>query len=196
MPRSSCSGRASISTISGAWRHTSPSAPTPHGPPRPPQRNRLDVVRPRISSSRTGVARRPREVRGMPATSARIGFVGLGHMGGNMAARFLAAGYPVYGEERSREHAQRLIEQGLQWCDTPREVAEAADVLFTSVPDDRVLEEVASEPDGILAGLAAGKTWIDVSTVSPQASRELAERVRAKDAWMLDAPVSGSVPQV
>src|SRR5213078_2999358 len=58
------------------------------------------------------------------------------------------------------------------------------DVLFTSVPDDRVLEEVAAQPDGILAGLAAGKTWIDVSTVSPQASREL------------DAPVSGSVPQV
>ncbi len=132
----------------------------------------------------------------MAATSARIGFVGLGHMGGNMAERFLAAGYTVYGEERSREHAQDLIEQGLQWCDTPREVAEAADVLFTSVPDDRVLEEVASEPDGILAGLAAGKTWIDVSTVSPQASRELAARVRAKDAWMLDAPVSGSVPQV
>jgi 3-hydroxyisobutyrate dehydrogenase-like beta-hydroxyacid dehydrogenase len=132
----------------------------------------------------------------MAATSARIGFVGLGHMGGNMAARFLAAGYTVYGEERSREHAQDLIEQGLQWCNTPREVAEAADVLFTSVPDDRVLEEVASEPDGILAGLAAGKTWIDVSTVSPQASRELAARVRAKDAWMLDAPVSGSVPQV
>jgi 3-hydroxyisobutyrate dehydrogenase-like beta-hydroxyacid dehydrogenase len=107
----------------------------------------------------------------MPATSARIGFVGLGHMGGNMATRFLAAGYTVYGEERSRDHAQDLIEQGLQWCDTPREVAEAADVLFTSVPDDRVLEEVASEPNGILAGLAAGKTWIDVSTVSPQASR-------------------------
>jgi 3-hydroxyisobutyrate dehydrogenase-like beta-hydroxyacid dehydrogenase len=132
----------------------------------------------------------------MAVTSARIGFVGLGHMGGNMAARLLAAGYTVYGEERNREHAQDLIEQGLQWCDTPREVAEAADVLFTSVPDDRVLEEVASEPDGILAGLAAGKTWIDVSTVSPQASREVAARARAKDAWMLDAPVSGSVPQV
>jgi 3-hydroxyisobutyrate dehydrogenase-like beta-hydroxyacid dehydrogenase len=132
----------------------------------------------------------------MDATSARIGFVGLGHMGGNMAARFLAAGYTVYGEARTRENAKDLIEQGLQWCDTPQELAGAADVLFTSVPDDSVLEEVASEPDGILAGLAAGKTWIDVSTVSPQASRELAARVRAKDAWMLDAPVSGSVPQV
>jgi 3-hydroxyisobutyrate dehydrogenase-like beta-hydroxyacid dehydrogenase len=117
-------------------------------------------------------------------------------MGGNMAARFLAAGYPVYGEERSREHAQELIEQGLQWCDTPRAVAEAADVVFTSVPDDHALEEVASGPDGILAGLGSGKTWVDVSTVSPQVSRELAGRADAQGARMLDAPVSGSVPQV
>src|SRR5919106_4743177 len=125
-----------------------------------------------------------------------IGFVGLGHMGGNMAARFLAAGYTVYGEERNRDHARDLIEQGLQWCTTPREVAETADVVFTSVPDDRVLEEVASGKDGILAGLTGGKTWVDMSTVSPQASRELAARVRGQGAWMLDAPVSGSVPQV
>jgi 3-hydroxyisobutyrate dehydrogenase-like beta-hydroxyacid dehydrogenase len=132
----------------------------------------------------------------MAPTRTRIGFVGLGHMGGSMAVRFLAAGYPVYGEERSREHAQHLLQEGLRWCNTPREVAEEADVVFTSVPDDRVLEEVASGPDGILAGVAAGKTWVDMSTVSPEKSRELAERVRAQGAWMLDAPVSGSVPQV
>ena len=132
----------------------------------------------------------------MAATGAKIGFVGLGHMGGNMAARFLAAGYRVYGEQRNREHAQPLVEQGLQWCDTPRAVAEAADVIFTSVPDDGVLEQVASGPHGILAGLDEGKTWVDVSTVSPQASRELAARVRGQGAWLLDAPVSGSVPQV
>jgi 3-hydroxyisobutyrate dehydrogenase-like beta-hydroxyacid dehydrogenase len=63
----------------------------------------------------------------MAATSAKIGFVGLGQMGGNMAARLLAAGYAVCGEEQSREHDQRLMKQGLQWCNTPREVAEAAD---------------------------------------------------------------------
>ena len=80
----------------------------------------------------------------MAAARTRIGFVGLGHMGGNMAARFLAAGYPVCGGQRSREGAEQLIEQGLQWCDTPREVAATADVVFTSVPDDAVLEEVAS----------------------------------------------------
>src|SRR5919106_1260589 len=133
----------------------------------------------------------------MAATTARkIGFVGLGHMGGSMAARFLAAGYEVYGEQQNRAHAQGLIDDGLQWRDTPREVVEAADILFTSLPDDGVLESVASGSDGILAGLAAGKLWVDMSTVSPHASRGLAERVHALAATMLDAPVSGSVPQV
>src|SRR5919199_4209131 len=132
----------------------------------------------------------------MAEKSTTIGFVGLGHMGGNMAARFLAAGYRVYGEARSRERAQELVDAGLRWCTTPGEVAQSAHVVFTSLPDDRILEEVASGPGGILAGLTAGKTWIDMSTVSPRVSRELAARVRERGAAMLDAPVSGSVPQV
>jgi 3-hydroxyisobutyrate dehydrogenase-like beta-hydroxyacid dehydrogenase len=132
----------------------------------------------------------------MASKSTTIGFVGLGHMGGNMAARFLAAGYRVYGESRSRERAQELVDAGLRWCTTPGEVAQSAHVLFTSLPDDRILQDVASGPGGILAGLTAGKTWIDMSTVSPRVSRELAARVRERGAAMLDAPVSGSVPQV
>ena len=125
-----------------------------------------------------------------------IGFVGLGRMGGNMAGRFLAAGYTVYGEERHREQADELVRDGLKWRDTPREVTETADVVFTSVPDDDVLDLIAGGPDGILAGLRPGQIWVDVSTVNPRVSRELAERVRARSATMLDAPVSGSVPQV
>jgi 3-hydroxyisobutyrate dehydrogenase-like beta-hydroxyacid dehydrogenase len=125
-----------------------------------------------------------------------LGFVGLGHMGGNMAARFLAAGYTVLGESLDRQDAQELVDEGLGWRDTAREVAQAADVVFTSVPNDDVLESVASGPDGILAGLTEGKIWIDMSTVSPHASREVAKRVQATGASMLDAPVSGSVPQV
>jgi 3-hydroxyisobutyrate dehydrogenase-like beta-hydroxyacid dehydrogenase len=131
-----------------------------------------------------------------PTKTMKIGFVGLGHMGGNMAARFLAAGYTVYGESRDRGQAQDLVHEGLNWRGTPREVANAADVLFTSLPDDGVLETVAAGPDGVLAGLATGKIWVDVSTVSPEISSKLAERVRAHGATMLDAPVSGSVPQV
>ena len=109
-----------------------------------------------------------------------LGFVGLGHMGGNMAARLLAAGYTVYGESRDRRHAEDLVHAGLAWCDTPREVAESAEVLFTSLPDDDVLEGVASGPDGILAGLTEAKVWVDMSTVSPRASRELAKRVQTQ----------------
>jgi 3-hydroxyisobutyrate dehydrogenase-like beta-hydroxyacid dehydrogenase len=125
-----------------------------------------------------------------------LGFVGLGHMGGNMALRLLGAGHTVYGETRHREEVRELEGQGLMWRETPREIAEAADVLFTSVPNDSALEDVAAGPDGILAGLTAGKVWVDVSTVSPHVSRDLAQRVRETGAAMLDAPVSGSVPQV
>lgn len=113
-----------------------------------------------------------------------------------MAVRLLGAGYPVYGEERSRERAQHLVDAGLRWRNTPRQVAEAAEIVLTSLPDDGVLEAVASGPDGILEGLTPGRIWVDLSTVSPRVSRDLAERVRARGAVMLDAPVSGSVPQV
>jgi 3-hydroxyisobutyrate dehydrogenase-like beta-hydroxyacid dehydrogenase len=132
----------------------------------------------------------------MAATTAtRIGFVGLGHMGGNMAARLLDAGYPVHGETRNREHQPPAELDHLQWHQTPRGVAEAADIVFTSLPDDGVLDAVASGPHGILAGLRTGQIWIEMSTVSPRASRELAGRVQETGAALLDAPVSGSVPQ-
>jgi 3-hydroxyisobutyrate dehydrogenase-like beta-hydroxyacid dehydrogenase len=113
-----------------------------------------------------------------------------------MATRFLSAGYPVYGEARSRAGAEHLLAAGLRWRETPREVGSSAEIVFTSIPDDDVLEDVASGPDGIIAGLDTGKIWVDVSTVSPRVSREVAERVRGTGATMLDAPVSGSVPQV
>ena len=125
-----------------------------------------------------------------------IGFVGLGHMGGNMAARFLAAGYKVYGESRERADAHDLEREGLLWRDNPREIAESADVVITSVPNDAVLESVAAGPDGIIAGLSDSTIWVDMSTVSPRVSRDLAKKVKAQGAEMLDAPVSGSVPQV
>jgi 3-hydroxyisobutyrate dehydrogenase len=130
-----------------------------------------------------------------PAAETALGFVGLGRMGGSMAARLLEQGYAVSGTSTSRAHADALVEQGLRWRDTPREVAEAADVVFTSIPDDAALDDIASGPDGILAGLRAGKTWVEMSTVSPRTSRQVADRVQGRGARMLDAPVSGSVPQ-
>jgi 3-hydroxyisobutyrate dehydrogenase-like beta-hydroxyacid dehydrogenase len=131
-------------------------------------------------------------------TMETIGFIGLGKMGGNMAARYLAAGYTVYGEASARKDAQWLIDQGLRWMDTPRELAAAVQIVMTSLPDEDVVQSVASGTDGILAGLGEHKIWADLSTISPRASRELAERVRdeGRGALMLDTPVSGSVPQV
>jgi 3-hydroxyisobutyrate dehydrogenase-like beta-hydroxyacid dehydrogenase len=124
-----------------------------------------------------------------------MGFVGLGAMGSRIAGRLLDAGNEVSGTNRTRSKAQPLIDRGLQWRDSPREVAAAADVVFSMVTDDAALDAIASGPDGILAGLEEGKIYIDMSTVSPQASRELADRVTALGAHMLDAPVSGSIPQ-
>ncbi len=127
-----------------------------------------------------------------------IGFIGLGHMGGNMAARYLGAGYTVYGEARDQSSSEWLVEKGLRWVDTPRAVAQAADIVMTSLPDDGVVESIAAGPDGLLAGLGPDKLWADLSTISPSASRALASRVReeGRGALMLDTPVSGSVPQV
>jgi 3-hydroxyisobutyrate dehydrogenase-like beta-hydroxyacid dehydrogenase len=124
-----------------------------------------------------------------------IGFVGIGAMGSRIAGRLLDAGNELYGNDRTKPKAQPLIERGLQWRDTPREVAAAADVTFSMVTDDAALEAVTSGSDGILAGLEPGKVYVDMSTVSPRASRTVAEQVKSLGAQMLDAPVSGSIPQ-
>ena len=123
----------------------------------------------------------------------RIGFVGLGSMGAPLAGRLLP-GNQVYGTNRTRAKASALIGQGLIWRDTPREAAAGAQVVFSMVTDDAALAAITSGPDGILAGLWPGTIYVDMSTVSPQASRELARRVRWAGATMIDAPVSGSVP--
>ncbi|MFC9842619.1 NAD(P)-dependent oxidoreductase [Streptomyces sp. NPDC060223] len=123
---------------------------------------------------------------------ATIGFVGLGAMGSRIAGRLLD-GNQVYGTNRTQSRAIELMDQGMAWRATPREVAAEAEVVFSMVTDDAALEAVTAGPDGILAGLAPGNIYVDMSTVSPQASRELAQRVQALGATLLDAPVSGSV---
>jgi 3-hydroxyisobutyrate dehydrogenase-like beta-hydroxyacid dehydrogenase len=122
-----------------------------------------------------------------------IGFAGLGSMGTPLAGRLLP-GNVVQGTNRTRAKANALIEQGMIWRDTPREAAVGAQVVFSMVTDDAALAAITSGPDGILAGLWPGTVYVDMSTVSPQASRELARRVHWAGATMIDAPVSGSVP--
>jgi 3-hydroxyisobutyrate dehydrogenase-like beta-hydroxyacid dehydrogenase len=110
-----------------------------------------------------------------------------------MTQRLLHAGHTVFGFNRTQSKAQPLLDAGMKWRDTPRAVAAAAEITFSMVSDTQALESVTSGPDGILTGLSPGKIYIDMSTVSPAASRALAEQVKAKGAEMLDAPVSGSV---
>ena len=124
-----------------------------------------------------------------------IGFIGLGAMGSRIATRLIAAGNQVYGTNRTAEKAQPLIDRGLVWTDSPREVATAAEISFSMVTDDDALASIAHGPDGILAGLGPGKVYVDMSTVSPKASRELSAQVSERGGRMLDAPVSGSLPQ-
>jgi 3-hydroxyisobutyrate dehydrogenase-like beta-hydroxyacid dehydrogenase len=124
---------------------------------------------------------------------ATLGFVGLGVMGSGIARRLLAAGHRVYGYNRTREKAQALADEGLIVLDSPRDVAEQADVVFSMVTNVPALRAVAEGHDGILGGLSNGKVWVDMSTTAPAVSAELAERVRAIGADLVDAPVSGSV---
>ncbi|RPI89032.1 MAG: NAD(P)-dependent oxidoreductase [Chloroflexi bacterium] len=127
---------------------------------------------------------------------ASLGFVGLGLMGSRIVKRLLAAGHQVSGYNRTRAKAEALIQSGMQWKATPREVAQAADITFSMVTDTAALSSVTDGRDGILAGLSRGKIYVDMSTVSPRLLRELAGRAAASGAQMLEAPVSGSVPAV
>lgn len=124
---------------------------------------------------------------------ANLGFIGLGVMGGRMVKRLLDAGHSVTGYNRTRSKAQWLLEAGMTWGNTPRAVAESADIILSMVTNTEALHSIAEGPDGLLAGLSGGKIYVDMSTVSPAFSRELAKEVAIKGASMLDAPVSGSV---
>lgn len=124
---------------------------------------------------------------------ANLGFVGLGVMGGNMVARLLDKGHKVTGYNRTRSKARWLIDRGMKWADSPCAVSATADFTFVMVTNSEALNSIMEGPDGILAGLSAGKILIDMSTVSPAVSRELAAKVREKGADMIDSPVSGSV---
>ena len=122
----------------------------------------------------------------------RIGFAGLGAMGAGIAQRLLEADYEVVGWNRTKEKAQPLLDAGMGWADTPRQLAASVDVLFTMLTNTAAIEATAVGADGVLAGLREGVVWADISTIAPDASVALGERVRATGASFLDCPVSGS----
>jgi 3-hydroxyisobutyrate dehydrogenase-like beta-hydroxyacid dehydrogenase len=122
----------------------------------------------------------------------RVGFAGLGAMGAGIAERIAAAGHDVTVWNRTQAKAQPLLDAGLGWAGTPRELAASSDLLFTMLTDSRAVEATAEGDDGILAGLRPGTVWADLSTIAPDVSVGVAERASAREAFFLDCPVSGS----
>jgi len=124
---------------------------------------------------------------------ANLGFIGLGVMGSRMVKRLLGAGHQVTGYNRTKSKAQWLLDAGMKWADTPRAVVEASEISLSMVTNTSALRTIAEGPAGLLAGIAPGRIHVDMSTVSPAYSEELARLIEGKGGAMLDAPVSGSV---
>ena len=121
----------------------------------------------------------------------RVGFIGLGIMGMPMARNLMEAGYKLTVHNRSPEKAEELGKEGAAVAATPREVAENSDVVITMLPDSPQVREVVAGEEGVLEGISEGALLIDMSTISPVVTEELAEALQEKGASMLDAPVSG-----
>jgi 3-hydroxyisobutyrate dehydrogenase len=120
-----------------------------------------------------------------------VGLIGLGNMGGGMAANLLKAGFPLVVHDLRPEVVQDFVARGARSAATPAEVARAADVTLTSLPGPKEVEAVGVGPGGVLDGIRQGGVWIDTSTSRPTLIRQLEPRFRAKGAHVLDAPVSG-----
>lgn len=121
----------------------------------------------------------------------RVGFIGLGTMGARMALNLRAAGYDIVVNDIRRDAGAPHLQAGATWADSARMMAEAADVVFTSLPGPREVEEVALGDNGLLASMRHGTAWFDLSTNSPAVVRRLHERFSAQGVAMLDSPVSG-----
>jgi len=120
-----------------------------------------------------------------------VGFIGLGTMGGRMASNLQAAGHQLAVHDVRKQTAEPHLAAGAVWKDTPRAVAEAADVVFTSLPGPPEVEQVALGPDGLIHGMRAGGALFDLTTNAPALVRRLDALFAARGAHVLDAPVSG-----
>lgn len=125
------------------------------------------------------------------ATRPTIGLIGLGIMGRPMARNLIKAGYRLIVHNRSSGPVEEIVAAGATAADSPRAVANGADVVITMLPDSPDVEAVLRGPDGVLAGVRQGAIIIDMSTISPLVAQALAAEATERGARMLDAPVSG-----
>jgi 3-hydroxyisobutyrate dehydrogenase-like beta-hydroxyacid dehydrogenase len=121
-----------------------------------------------------------------------IGFIGLGAMGSLIVPRLMGAGHTVTGWNRSRARAEPLIAAGMQFAETPRQVAEQSEMVFSCITDAAGVRAVALGPDGIVSGIRKGGIYVDMSTIDPDSSRAVAAELAKAGACMLDGPISGS----
>jgi 2-hydroxy-3-oxopropionate reductase len=120
-----------------------------------------------------------------------VGYIGLGLMGKSIARNILKAGFPLVIHNRSRAAVDELVAEGAQAANSPKEVAEQVDVVFTNLPDTPDVEKVVLGESGILEGAHAGLIYVDNSTIKPASARRIAEKLAEKNVFALDAPVSG-----
>ncbi len=121
----------------------------------------------------------------------KVGFIGLGIMGKPMAHNLVQAGHELVVLDHSREPIEELATEGAETAGSPREIAEKSDVIITMLPDSPQVREVVAEENGLLEGIKEGSLIVDMSTISPVVTEELAAEVKERGASMLDAPVSG-----
>jgi 3-hydroxyisobutyrate dehydrogenase len=129
--------------------------------------------------------------KGLALMTEKIGFIGLGIMGAGMVSNLLKAGFPVTVWNRTAQRADPLLQQGATWGDSPAQVAQQSDIIMICVSDTPDVQAVILGEDGVIHGAKRGALVIDCSTISPQATREIAEQLNAKGITLLDAPVSG-----
>ena len=121
----------------------------------------------------------------------KVGFIGLGTMGGGMALNIRKGGYDMVVHDINRDAAKRHIDAGCTWADSPKELGAQCDVVFTSLPGPPEVEAVAAGPNGLIEGMKQGSVWFDMSTNSPTVMRRLNAVFAAKGIDVLDTPVSG-----
>ena len=121
----------------------------------------------------------------------KIGFIGLGNVGGKLAGSVLRNGFDLTVRDLDRGVAQPFLDAGAHWADSPRQMAEAVDMVITCLPSPAASAAVMEAEDGILAGLSAGKIWAEMSTTDEAEVKRLGEKVRDLGAEPIDCPVSG-----
>ena len=122
-----------------------------------------------------------------------VGFIGLGNMGGGMSMNIAKSGYKMIVHDLDRSAATPILEFGAEWADSPKEIAEKCDVIFTSLPGPVEVEAVATGENSLFEGISENSVWLDLSTSSPTLIRRLSDTFASKNATVMDAPISGGV---